>query len=396
MLLKGLKVIDWAGWIAGPGCAGLMADWGAEVIKVETFAGDPIRSAHHDAASGDPAGPGFTLDNRGKRGVALDLATPAGHRAMLALLEGADVLITNFRPGGLKRLGLDYGSIRERYPKLIYASVSAFGLVGDEIDKAGFDITVFWGRSGVGASTIPPNQEPFPNRPGFGDHMTALATLAGVLAALHERSRTGVGRLVEVSLMRAAAYALGCDLSAHLRHGATQTAVPRDQRPVANSGYFRTADDRWVGLVPRGPADFPLLMDALGLPQLGGDPRYQPPVTDPESVQLLRTAIDAAFAKLTLEEIRERLDAADLAWAPLATLTEFEMDPQAHAAGCFVEQPNGHGGSFWAPAGPVRFPGLDTGPAGPAPRLGEHSAEVLREAGLSEAEIAEAIGAAIG
>ena len=194
MLLSGLKVIDWAGWIAGPGCSAIMADWGADVIKVETAAGDPTRGAYLDPESGDPAGPMFTMDNRGKRSVVLDVGLPAGRRAMLALLEQADVLITNYRPGGLKRLSLDYEAIKDRFPRLIYASITAYGLTGAEADNAGFDMTVFWGRSGIGASTIPPNQDPFPNRPGFGDHTTALAgDLHEVrqLGGVHRRSISG-------------------------------------------------------------------------------------------------------------------------------------------------------------------------------------------------------------
>lgn len=392
MLLEGLRVIDWSAWIAGPGCSSIMADWGADVVKVEAPAGDPTRGHQHDRLSGDPAGPGFTLDNRGKRSVALDVRTPAGRRAMLALLEGADVVVTNFRPGGLKRLGLDYQSLKDQFPRLIFASITAFGLEGEEADKAGFDMTVFWGRGGVGASTIPASQEPFPNRPGFGDHTTALAALSGVLAALHERSRTGRGRLVEVSLMRVAAYAISSDLAIHLRYGTAQTAVPRQERPVANVGYFRTADNRWVGLVPRSSDDLPLLLNALDLPSYAQDPRWRQHVTAPQLLAELRIVIDRAFARLSLDEVSRRLDGAGLAWAPFATLAELEIDPQAHAAGCFVEQPDGHGGSFLAPASPVRFPGLATGPSGPAPRLGEHGREVLREAGLTDGEIDGALG----
>jgi crotonobetainyl-CoA:carnitine CoA-transferase CaiB-like acyl-CoA transferase len=392
MLLKGLKVVEWSTWVAGPGCAAVMADWGAEVIKVESAAGDATRSFWPDTPE-SPGNPIFSNENRGKKGVVLDTSRPEGRAALIALLKDADVFITNVRPGSLKRAKLDYDSLKAEAPGLIYANVTGYGLTGAEADTPAFDLTAFWTRSGVAAATIPPDQEPFTCRPGFGDHVTALATLSGVLAALHERHQTGRGRHVETSLIRAGVYALGWDYAIQLRYGEAVTAQPRHLRPGALGGYFRTRDGRFLCMAARGPRDFPAVMTAIGRPEDIDDPRCVLPITDQAVVLEIRDLLDQVFAGMTLAEAGAMLTKADVIWAPMATPAEVVADPMAHEAGCFVETPDGWGGAFAAPASPVRFPGTPVGPAGPAPKLGEHTRAVLRKAGLTEAQIDAAVGA---
>lgn len=396
MLLSDLKVVEWSTWVAAPGCASIMADWGAQVTKVESPAGDATRAFFLDTAD-SPGNPVFSMENRGKRGVVLDTSRPQGREAMLKLMKDADVFITNVRPGSLKRAGLDYDSVKAACPKLIYANVTGYGLTGEMADAAAFDITAFWARSGVARSMIPPDQEPFPSRPGFGDHMTALATLTGVLAAVHERHRTGKGRQVETALMRVGAYAIGWDLSLQLRYGDVTTAQPKKDRMVAFSGFFHTADDRWFVVVVKSPEDYPNVMRALGHGEMLTNPKNLPPWTDIENVHAVRGVLEAGFEARTLDQCAELLNACDIAFAPMESLMELEINPQAHEAGIFVEQPDGWGGSFYAPASPVRFPGVDTAPKGPAPKLGEHTAQVLKELGYDEATVQSmlAAGAAV-
>ena len=394
MLLNDLKVVEFATFVAGPGCAAIFADWGAQVIKVESATGDPTRNYFPDTAE-SPGNPVFSLENRGKRGIVLDTGKPEGREALLAVLKDADIFVTNLRPGALKRARIDFDSLHGELPKLIYASVSGYGLEGAEADLPAFDLTGFWTRSGIAASTIPTDQEPFPCRPGFGDHVTALATASAVLAALHERGRTGIGRLVETSLIRTGAYAIGWDFGVQLRYGEVTTAQPRNERPAATSGFFRSRDERWFCMVPRGPRCFPAIMGAIGRADLASDPRYIPPIANLDDVRALRAILDAAFAALSLAEIGERLNTADVIWSPMATLAEVAADPQARAAGCIVETPDGRGGSFAAPATPARFPGLAHGPAGAAPRLGQHTREVLEQAGLSAAQVEALIAAGV-
>ena len=382
MLLSDLKVVEWSTWVAGPSCAGILADWGADVIKVESAGGDATRGFFADTAE-SPGNPVFSMENRGKRGIVLDTSKPEGRAAMIALLQQADVLITNTRPGALKRAGLDYDSLKDQLPRLIYANVTGYGLTGDMADTAAFDITAFWTRSGVAHSFIPPDQEPFPSRPGFGDHFTALATLSGVLAALHERHRTGLGRQVETALMRVGTYAIGWDLSLQLRYGDVTTAQPKKDRMVALSGMFHTADDRWFVIVVKSPDDYPNVMRAFGRGEVLTEARYMPPFTDIHDVRYVRGILEDGFEALTLDQAGALLDTVDVAWAPMDTLQDLEMNPQAHEAGCFVETPDGWGGSFLGPASPVRFPGVDTSPRAAAPKLGQHTREVLIEAGYA-------------
>lgn len=386
MLLEGLKVVEMATWIAGPGCAGIMADWGADVIKVESPDGDAIRSFYPDTAE-SPGNPIFTMENRGKKSVVLDIHRPEGRAALITLLQQADIFVTNTRPGSLKKMGLDYESLKHEAPSLIYAAVTGYGLHGAEVDKAAFDITTFWARSGAARATIPPDQEPFPSRPGFGDHTTALATLSAILAAVHERHATGKGRLVETSLIRAGAYAIGWDLALQLRYGQVVTAQPRHDRPSAISGFFRTADDRWVVIVPRAVDCFTKMMIVVDRPEILADDRYALPIESLEVVREVRAMVDEGFAAMTLAEAGRRLTEIDLAWAPMATLEELSQSQMAEDAGCFQTVADGWGGAFRTPAAPARFPEGAPAVGRGAPRLGEHTRQVLEAAGLRPDEI---------
>lgn len=387
MLLQGLKVVEMATWVAGPSAAAVLADWGAEVIKVESPVGDATRIYYPDTAE-SPGNPIFTNENRGKKGVVLDIARLEGRHALKTLLRQADIFITNVRPGSMKRLGLDYDSLKAEAPTLIYAAVTGYGLVGPEADTPAFDMTAFWTRSGVAHATIPPDQQPFPSRPGFGDHVTALATVSAILAALHERHATGKGRLVETSLLRAGAYAISWDLAVQLRFGQVVTAQPRDERPGPISGFFRTKDDRWLLLLPRTTECFTQLMIALDRPEILAEPRYEWPVSDMDAVREVRAIVDEAFAQMTLAEVGERLTAGDLAWAPMGTLAELADSDLARDAGCFEMVDDGWGQLYRTPASPARFPEGAPPVRRPAPKLGEHTREVLEAAGLTPDEIA--------
>jgi crotonobetainyl-CoA:carnitine CoA-transferase CaiB-like acyl-CoA transferase len=396
-MLEGLKVVELATYIAAPGAGAVLSDWGAEVIKVESPAGDPSRQFLSDApGAGNPM---FAVDNRGKRAIALDYGKPEGREALVRLIAGADIFLTNVRPGALKRARLDYESLRADNPKLIYAIVTGYGLQGADADRPGFDVAAFWSRGGVGAITRPKGVEPFPIRTGMGDHVCSLATTSAILAAVVERSRTGLGRLVETSLLRAGVYSIGSDTAVQLHYGKLASTKSRHQalNPIAN--FFRTGDDRWVCLVPRAGAqgDFPSVCRAVERPDLLDDPRFAKSRDRRQNAADLVTALDEAFARFTFAEIAPRLDAEDLVWSPLQTPGEVVADPQAQAAGCFVDVPDGAGGSFRSTAGPARFPGADDGPKGPPPTLGQHTDAILAELGYAPSDIValRAAGAAV-
>ncbi|MGB5091821.1 MAG: CaiB/BaiF CoA-transferase family protein [Parvibaculum sp.] len=390
-MLQGLKVIEMATYIAAPGAGGILADWGADVVKIEPLSGCPMRYTMANMGSDHLKGsPIFDLDNRGKKGLALDTSKPEGVEAVKRLVADADVFITNVRPGGLERAGLDYEALSAINPRLIYASVTGYGLQGEERDRPGFDIAAFYARSGIGYLQTVKGREPTILRTGIGDHTTSMATVAGILAAVAERGRTGKGRLVEASLLRAGIYAAGSDTAVQLKFGKLGSTKSRHESVSPLNNFFCTKDETWFVLVPRqGSADWAPICCVIGQPDLATDPRFDTPKGRRANAAALVDILDAAFAQQNLAYWREKLDAADLIWSALMHPSDVANDPQAKAAGAFVEVPERHGGgTFLAPASPVRFPGADDGPKGPVPDLGEHTVEVLKQFGYDDEGIA--------
>jgi len=393
-VLEGLKVIELATYIAAPAAGGIMADWGAEVIKIESAAGDPMRRFLAGLADAGQCDPTFATDNRGKRAIVLDITLPEGREAALRLIRQADIFLTNVRPAPLKRAGLDWERLSAENPRLIYCSVTGYGLQGPDTDKPGFDVASFWARTGMASLTAPKGTEPFPIRTGMGDHTCALATLSAILAAVIDRARTGKGRLVESSLLRAGAYAISSDMAIQLRLGriASTRARAHVVNPLAN--FFETIDGRWLCILPRdGGSDWPAIAAAAGRPNAADDPHFSSARARRENGPELVAMLDRAFAEMTLDQAGERLDAGDVVWAPVQTPAQLIADPQAQAAGCFVDIPGPDGESLRAPAGPARFPGADDGPKGPAPSLGQHTRAVLEEVGYTPGEVDALIAA---
>jgi crotonobetainyl-CoA:carnitine CoA-transferase CaiB-like acyl-CoA transferase len=250
MLLGGLRVVEMGVWVAAPAAAGLLADWGADVVKIEAPQGDPMRDAFGAIAGLPvPSSPPFDLDNRGKRSVVLDLRD-AGARAVARRLAGAaDVFVTNFRADALARLGLDHGSLAADYPRLVYAHVTGYGQDGPDRDRAGYDVGSFWARSGIAQLLAPAGGEPVGSRGGFGDHVTALTCVGGILAALLARERTGAGQLVDAALLRAGVYTIGWDISTQLDFGLALSAGSRSESIAPMVTSYRAADGRWLWLL---------------------------------------------------------------------------------------------------------------------------------------------------
>jgi crotonobetainyl-CoA:carnitine CoA-transferase CaiB-like acyl-CoA transferase len=380
--LADLRVVEVGVWVAAPSAGALLADWGADVIKVEPPSGDPMRNAFGSLGIGkDFPNPAFAQDNRGKRSVVLDLREQWDREQLEELLGTADVFLSNLRPDALDSLDLEPTDTVARHPRLVYCSVSGYGLRGEDRNRPAYDIGAFWARSGLSVQLANSEGVPLNARGGIGDHISGLAALSGLLAAVLEQRHTGRGRVVEVSLIRTGTYVLGWDLSLQETVGKVARAEARhsNQTPLMNS--YRTSDDRWfffTGL--EADRHIESVCRALGREDLLSDPRF----ADASALRRNRTEViavlDQIVAEHPLDVWAERFDREGVWWAPANGPAQVLEDPQLAANDGFLELRNeAEGTSQRSVNGPVSFSDLPVQAAAPAPRLGEHTDEVLAE-----------------
>ena len=383
--MAGIRVVEMGVWVAGPAAAGILADWGADVIKVEPPTGDPCRQFHSMLGGDLPTNPVFELDNRSKRGVALDLAQPEAYEAVCALIDRADVFISNMRPGALERLRLDPQAMMARNSRLIYAAITGYGNEGDERDRAAFDIGAFWCRSGIADLLTAEGGMPPYQRGGMGDHPTGMSAAAAISAALFHRERTGEGQLVSTSLLRQGMYTVGFDLNLALGWGRVPARAARQTMgsPTVNHYAAQGGKRFWlIGL--EGTRHWPSLVRAVGHDEWLNDERFATPLARAQNASILVTLLDLEFAQKTLEEWAEVFAAdPEMFWAPVQTVEDVLADPQTWAAGAYVDVP----GAATMVATPVDFDGTPWAPRSGAPDLGEHTREVLSELGYDDARI---------
>lgn len=389
--LAGIRVVEVAGWMAAPGATAMMADMGAEVIKVEPLRGDPMRGATRQpdpAAGGARVDASFQVDNRGKRGVAVAINRPEGAELVRRLVADADVFVTNLLAGRQQRYGLDAERLHGVNPRLVHASLSGYGLEGPDADRAGYDLTAFFGRGAVlDAMTEADAGTPPRLRPAQGDHTAALSLLASVLAALRTVEATGEGQVVDVNLFATATWTVSTDLSATLVDGRNPAATGRRGRPHALHGAFRCADARWLVLFMPEPRWWAPFCEAVGHPEWVDDERFATPQARAEHMGELTDALDAAFAGRDLAEWGPALDRYGLIWGPASTLSELAQDPQAETLGLYPTVSDPDAGRFRTVGAPIHVDGADIGPRGPAPALGAHTREVLTELGLADDDV---------
>lgn len=378
--LAGIKVVELGVWVAGPSCAAILADWGADVVKVEPPEGDPFRGLF--ASLGAEMNPPFELDNRGKRSIAVNLESEEGRAVVTRLIDEADVFVSNMRPRVLEKHGLSYEACRERNPRLIYAQLTGYGPDTEEANRAAYDIGAFWSRAGVGASLVPPGVDIPQQRGGMGDHMAGSNAAGAISAALFHRERTGEGQRIAVSLMRIGVYMMGWDMNIQLRTGALGPPYDRYHalNPIINS--FRDKDGKWFWLLLlQGDRHWPDLMRALDAPPaIATDPRFADIPSRAANADALVRALDEVFTTKTLAEWAPIFDREDVWYAPVNTVQEVVKDPLAHQAGAFI-QLEGPDGPVTQVATPADFYGTPVEPRGWAPELGQNTEEVLLELG---------------
>jgi crotonobetainyl-CoA:carnitine CoA-transferase CaiB-like acyl-CoA transferase len=387
----GIRVVELAQWVFVPVAGALLADWGADVIRVERPDGDPYRGLSTQGIGTDSDGVNLSmaLANRGKRSVALDLRSEEGRRLLDRLLETADVFLTNFRPAALRKNGLDSDELTRRFPGLVYARGHGFGVRGPGADRPGYDSSAFWAQGGMAHVLTPPDRDhPINQRGALGDRNGAMALAFGIATALLKRERTGQGSVVDVSLLATAMWTLSSDMLAALAGGRPRASSARGGAVNPLVGSYRTKDGRHIQLVFLQPdrywADFCRLIER---DDLIADPRFTDLKARGENREACVAELEAEFATRTFEEWKDLLTRIDAPWAPVQAVEELLTDPQVLANDYIGEVELEDGRSYALPNVPVQF---DERPAelGRAPEHGEHTEEVMLGLGYTWEQIA--------
>ena len=387
-VFSGVRVIELAQYVYVPGAGVLLADQGAEVIKIETIAGDPYRTLK---AGGDRNLGNINIameqNNRSKKSVALDLKSEEGREALLKLVETADVFLTSLRPKAIRGLRLDVEDLRARNPKIIYVRGNGAGFRGPEANRPGYDASAFWARGGACYAFTRPGEQPTSPRPAYGDHTGSMALAFGIASALFHRAQTGAATLVENSLLATAAWVLSGDLTlVQLPQYQTHPKVSM-RRPLTYS--YAARDGKMIQLMilntqPRWAA----LCRVLGLEAIEHDPRFAADEARNSHGDALIDILAARFATRDFAEWQPLLEAIDIPWELISSIEDVTRDPQVHANGMMRKMQVGDT-QVDIVAGPTSFDEkLFCREPAPSPVLGAHTAELLAQAGYSAETIA--------
>jgi crotonobetainyl-CoA:carnitine CoA-transferase CaiB-like acyl-CoA transferase len=394
-VLDGVKVVELAEHGFVPSCGAVLADWGADVVKIERPTGDPLRTVMSQGFVADTGDFNFLFElyNRNKRGIVVDLRVPEGRSVFDRLLEDADALITSFLPSARQKLWIMPEDVWRVNPRLVYAKGHGQGQRGPDADQGGFDMVSFWSRGGIGHILTPTEGPLVMQRGAMGDAPSGAMLAGGVAAALYRRERTGKGLVVDVALLNTAVWQIGMDLTAAtIRREEPEKLDMSRPLPSPLVGPYRTADERWLVLnMLDDKRHWAPTCRALGLDELIDDPRAADTTARAANSAELHEIFGQQIGVSTLAELRRRLDAQDTVFSSLASPLEVIDDPQVVANGYFAQHPT-HPTARLATA-PMQFDDETVEVRRPAPEVGEHTDEVLGGLGFSDDELERLRGA---
>ena len=394
--LEDIFVVEIDNWMAAPSAGAILADLGATVLKIEPLTGDPMRGLSRPIKS--DAVPEelrtldyqFDVDNRGKQSIAIALDQPEGADLVRKLVAKADIFMCNLLIGRQQKFGLDPESLFAVRPNLVHATLTGYGTSGPDAWRPGYDVTAFFGRSGLYDASREGNEGMVPMaRPAQGDHTTGLALVSAILAALRLAERTGEGQAVETSLYETAVWTQASDYAVTAIDKAPVRRRARHELLAITANRFPCGDGKWVvfNMLP-DPAWWPRMCQALELDELIDDERFADSRSRYRNMAELIEIIDERFATRTRDEWGKIFDKAGLIWGPVFALHEVPQDPHAIELGIFPEIEHPEAGTYNTVNAPMRFANADVMPRGPAPRIGQHTEGVLEDLGYSAGEIA--------
>ncbi len=395
-LLDGVRVIDAASFIAGPVATTVMADFGADVIKIEAPAGDTYRVR----SAGYPASPynfPWLVDNRSKRGVAIDLGTEPGRQVLYRLVRGVDVFVTNLPFDARRRMAVRWEDLAPLNARLIYGSITAYGEAGAEAGRPGFDSTALWARTGLMDLMRPfPDAPPSRSLPGMGDHPTGMSLFGAIMAALYQRERTGRGAMVSTSLMANGLWWNAIQVQGILCGARTLPRPPREESVNALANLYRCRDARWFLLtLTADEKRWQPFVASIGRPDLVADPRFATLPARRANARALVAILDDVFATKDWAEWLPILEASGIAFGVVGTLDDIPDDPQMVQSGALVPFDDPRAGAPLTVSSPIWIDGQEKVPPALAPAVGQHTVEVLRAAGFAQVEIESLLSAGV-
>ena len=389
--LEDIRVLEVDNYMAAPSAAAILADMGADVLKIEPITGDPMRGlsrplrvessfAEYDLQ--------FDVDNRGKRSAAIALDKPEGQALAQRLAQDADVFLCNLLAQRQQRFGLDPETLFAANPRLVHATLTGYGTTGPDAWRPGYDVTAFFGRSGL-SDAMREGVDGVVPRAGVaqGDHTTGLALVAAILAALRLAERTGEGQVVETSLYETAVWTQASELTVTATDKAPVRRRARHEALTPMTNRYPCGDGKWVVLNMLDSGAWERLCRAIGREDWLADERYATGRDRYRRMPELVDGIDATLSAKTRDEWGAVFDEHGVIWGPVLGLHEVVDDPHANAIGLFPELQHPELGTYRTVNAPMRFQSADVRPRGPAPTVGEHTEQILREAGLSQPEM---------